>query len=116
MITELIARVFCTRDCAHLKHWSTGSYAEHQALGDFYEEVIDIVDNLVECYQGNFGRIGKVKLDSQAGEPLKCMESDAVWIAENSEAISGDVEALENILQELTGLYLRTIYKLKFLK
>jgi len=39
-----------------------------------------------------------------------------VWIASNTDKISGEVEALENILQEITALYLKTIYKLKFLK
>lgn len=116
MIEELIARVFCTRDCAHLDHWSTDSYAKHVALGDFYEEVIDIIDDFIECYQGNFGLVGTVKLTNKSNDALKCLESDAVWIAKNSDEITGDVEALENILQELTALYLKTIYKLKFLK
>ena len=116
MIEQLISKVFASRNCAHLKHWSTKSYAEHMALGDFYDEVIEITDNLIECYQGNFGLVGDVKLESAKGDILKCLESDAVWIAENCEKITGDVEALENIIQDLTALYLKTIYKLKFLK
>ena len=45
MIEELIAKVFEARNAAHLEHWRTKSYAEHQALGDFYDGIIDIVDN-----------------------------------------------------------------------
>lgn len=116
MVEELISRVFATRNCAHLSHWSTKSYAEHQALGEFYDGVIDIVDNFVECYQGNFGLVGKVKLSADTGDVLKCLKDDAVWIDKNSSKITDEVEALENILQELTALYLKTIYKLQFLK
>ena len=54
MIEELITKIFCTRNCAHQQHWLTGSYAEHSALGDFYTDVIDLLDNFVEVHQGNF--------------------------------------------------------------
>ena len=115
MIEQLIARAFASRNCAHLTHWKTRSLAEHLATGEFYDEVIDIVDNLVECYQGNFGLIKDVPLSNHQGDILTCLEADAIWIAENEDEITGEVDALENILQELLGLYLKTIYKLKFL-
>ena len=115
MIEQLIARAFASRNCAHLTHWKTRSLAEHLATGEFYDEVIDIVDNLVECYQGNFGLIKEVPLSNHQGDILTCLEADAIWIAENEDEITGEVDALENILQELLGLYLKTIYKLKFL-
>ena len=62
MIEELISKVFCTRNCAHLAHWKSDSYAEHTALGEFYDSVIDIIDNFVEVYQGNYTKIKTVKL------------------------------------------------------
>lgn len=52
MIEQLVSRVFSTRNAAHLRHWSTQSYAEHVALGDFYDGVIDALDALVEARQG----------------------------------------------------------------
>ena len=115
MIEQLIARAFASRNCAHLTHWKTRSLAEHLATGEFYDEVIDIIDNLVECYQGNFGLIKDVQLSVHKGDILTCLEADAIWIDENEDAICGEVDALENILQELQALYLKTIYKLKFL-
>ena len=51
MIEELISKVFCTRNCAHLAHWASDSYAEHEALGSFYGDIIDILDNFVEVYR-----------------------------------------------------------------
>lgn len=107
MVEQLIAKVFSTR---------TKSYAEHVALGDFYDSVVDLIDSLVECYQGNFGIIGDVKPKDANGDFLKCLEEDVVWIAENRDGIAGEVDALENIVDEITSLYLKTIYKLKNLK
>jgi len=116
LIEELISRIFCCRNLAHIEHWTTDSYAQHVAFGDFYESVIEITDDLVEAYQGNFGRIGKVAHKEYAKEALLCLEATAVWLVENREEISKGVAALDNIVDELVGLHLSTIYKLKFLK
>ena len=117
MIEELIMRVFCARDVTHLAHWRTKSYAEHVALGEFYGGVIDILDRLVESHQGAFGVIGETDYKRpEKKAPLAYLKSEVAWIAKNREKISQDVSSLENIVDELTGLFLRTIYKLENLK
>lgn len=115
MIEELVAKVFASRNNTHLAHWRTKSYAEHVALGDFYEDVIEIVDNLVECYQGNFGLIKEVPDVKQThnDDPVKILSDDVAWIAKNRNKIAKNVSSLENIVDELTGLYLKTLYKLE---
>lgn len=115
MIEQLIAKVFEARNAAHLEHWRTKSYAKHQALGGFYEGVIDIVDSLVECYQGNFGIIGKVPDVKQTHNEdcAACLNEQVAWIAKNRSKIAQEVDSLENIVDELTSLYLKTIYKLE---
>ena len=62
MIEELVGKVFCARNLTHLQHWKTKSYAEHQAFGDFYEGIIELIDKLVETYQGAFDIIGDVEV------------------------------------------------------
>lgn len=116
MITELISRVFAARNAAHLAHWSTKSYAQHVATGAFYDSVVDKLDGLVEAYQGNFGLVGKVKPTVAEGEILEVLKADVVWIAEHREHIASGIEALENIVDDITALYLQTIYKLENLK
>ena len=37
---------------AHLKVTGEGSYAAHKAMGEFYEEIGDLADGLIEGYQG----------------------------------------------------------------
>ena len=116
MIEELISRVFCTRNCAHIAHWKSDSYAEHTALGEFYDDIIDIIDNFVEVYQGNYTKVKTVKLQNDCGDIVDVLKDDVVWIHKNYENLCHSVTPLKNILDELLGHYLRTIYKLRFLK
>lgn len=120
MIEQLIARVFYARNVAHFEHWratGTGSYAKHQALGSFYEEVIEAIDDLVEAYQGAFELIGSIPApETPNGDVLKLLESDAAWIEENHESICQGNRAVANLIDSLTGVYLSTIYKLRNLK
>lgn len=114
MIEELIAKVFCARNETHLAHWRTKSFAQHMALGDFYDGVIDLLDTLVEAYQGNFGIIGKVKYETEEYDDcVKCLTEQVTWIANHRSQIAQEVDALENIVDEITGLYLKTLYKLE---
>ena len=116
MIEELVARVFATRNAVHTGHWKTKSYAEHMALGDFYDALVDKIDDVVEMYQGAFDKIGAVETEPVVGKDLiKHLQTEARWINDNRESISGDICALENQLDELAGLYLSTLYKLRFL-
>lgn len=38
-------------------HWQSFGYAEHTALGSYYDTMSDLVDGFVESYQGKFGRV-----------------------------------------------------------
>jgi hypothetical protein len=38
-------------------HWQTKSFAEHQAFGQAYDSLDDLIDGMVEVYQGKHGRI-----------------------------------------------------------
>lgn len=116
MIEGLIATTFAARNQAHIEHWNSTSYAEHLALGDFYDEIIDLVDAFVECYQGKFGLVGKVKLVPSTQPILDMLKEDSEWIEDNREGITKGINALGNLLDNITELYLRTIYKLENLK
>ena len=42
---------------AHIHHWNTDSYAEHQALGAFYDKLSDLTDSFVEAVLTEKGKI-----------------------------------------------------------
>lgn len=117
MIEELIGRVFATRNAVHLAHWRTDSYAQHQALGAFYDDLVDKIDRIVEMHQGAFDLIDKVPtMQASPNNILNHLNTEAEWIETNSEELSGGIKAIENALQELSGSYYTTIYKLTHLQ
>ena len=121
MIEELISRTFALRNAAQLAHWRAkgpGSYAKHETLGALYDGVISKLDDIIEAYQGMTGKpVGVVKLTAQDTQRdcLAMIEADCAWITENREEIAEDNPAIENMLDDLCALYLKTTYKLKFL-
>ena len=120
MVEELVAKVFCVRDCAHYAHWATTSGYHHGVLGEFYDEVVGFADRIMEAYIGNFDEVPTIKTIGQDLKDdravLKCLETDVAWIAKNRDSISAEIEAIEAIVDELVELYLDTIFKLKRLK
>lgn len=55
---QMISTLLASRTQAHIFHWQTqgvGSEAAHEALGEYYEGIGDIVDSLVESFQGRYG-------------------------------------------------------------
>lgn len=114
---ELVSRVFATRNALHLKHWATTSYAAHVALGDLYNALVDKLDDAVEMYQGATDEIvSKAKPRDVGGDLLEHLRDEAEWIEANLDEISGGVKAVENVLQDLSGVYFKTIYKLSRFK
>lgn len=120
MIEQLIARVFHTRNVAHWSHWraqGNGSFAKHDALGEFYPDLIEALDTLVEAFMGAYDLIGTIPApDSKGSDILALLQDDAKWIEEHHEEICGGNRAIANLIDTLTGTYLSTIYKLRNLK
>lgn len=117
MIEQLISRVFYARNLAHWSHWRTKSYSQHMALGAFYDDVIEAVDAVVEAHQALHGIVGDVPAPSAKGsEILPVLRSDAEWIEQNHEKICEGNRGIGNLIDGVTDVYLRTIYKLENLK
>ncbi len=114
MVEQLIEHGFKARNAAHLKHWKTNSYAMHKALGSFYEDLIELLDKYVEAYQGTFGIIGDVPGDVE--NVTKLIRDDIVWLNDNRSKVAKNIPALENILDEITALHMKTLYKLENLR
>jgi len=57
---ELASILMHSRNQAHIFHLGVngpGAFSAHKALQEYYEEIIDLVDGLVESYQGKNGLI-----------------------------------------------------------
>jgi hypothetical protein len=122
MIGQFIAVLFLARDIAHREHLRVsgrGSYAKHQALGAFYEEVINLADSLAEAYQGRHGIIKNIAfLDNEfPGEIVTSLKNQLKYLEANRyKAVQREETALNNIIDEIVVLYLSTLYKLENLE
>jgi len=108
MIEEVMTQVFDDADQAHKDHLLTDSYAEHVALGDFYEAAREQVDVLIEAM---------IALDMPAPEAgpnsLARLEESYAALMQRRDDFCQGVATLENHYDELCAVYLRAIYKLK---
>jgi len=109
---ELVARCFAARTAAHFAHLKCRKYACHIALGEFYDALVDVVDAFAECYQGVFGVIPSypdVGVPSGELTPIKELRE---WLVDHRSAASRGQRELENLIDEITAVCDRTIYKI----
>ena len=115
---DFIGMLFLARDVAHSVHLNTRSYAKHVALNTFYDEIVDFADKFAEAYQGKYGLIGPISLMNarKTANILDFLQDQVEEIEKCRYEVCDKTEtALQNIIDEIVGLYLSTIYKLKFL-
>ena len=54
---KLLSYLMHSRTQTHVFHLQTKSYAEHMALGAYYEGIVNLIDGLAETFQGKNGII-----------------------------------------------------------
>ena len=117
--TEMISILLHSKNQIHVFHLQTESYAEHKALGNYYEGIVDLIDGIVESYQGKHGIIkgyssGKIE-DYKSGEQvISYLEKIDLVIEKNRKSIKESY--IQNQIDEVQTLLYSTLYKMKFLK
>ena len=116
---EMISLLLHSRTQAHVLHLQTESYPEHMALNGYYDGIGDIIDGLVESYQGKYGIIKGYK--SYDLVEYKSTDATVKYLKE----ICSKVEKLrdcckdsyiQNQIDTACELINSTLYKLRFLK
>lgn len=115
-ISDLAILLLEARNTTHILHLKTRSYAQHMALNDFYDGVVDLFDKIVETYQGKYGIVsgyGKsIRIDENAN-PVKYLES----VLSELESLRKDFKDgwLQQLIDDTIELTTSTLYKLRFL-
>jgi len=115
---DFIGTLFLARDVAHSSHLNTRSFAKHSALNTFYDEIIDLADKFAEAYQSKYGLIGPISLMSakKTNNIVEFLEGQVDELMEmRYKVVDKECTPLQNIIDEIFGLYYSTLYKLKFL-
>lgn len=95
----------------HVAHFMTKSYAQHMALGDFYDSLQDLVDKFAEVYIGTgkpYRPVLQVDPTFDVIKSIRGLIEDA-----NKVRVMLNESALENIVDEIKALAFQTLYKLE---
>lgn len=115
---DFVGTLFLARDVAHSVHLNTRSFSKHMALNEFYDNIVDLTDKFAEAFQGRHGLIGAVTLMSakKTGNIIEFLEDSMKEIEDCRYEVCEKTDTpLQNIIDEIVGQYLSTLYKLKFL-
>lgn len=102
----------------HELHWQTKSFAEHEAIGDLYEFVFKVKDEIVEKIMGYSGtRTKAMPIDpiknytpDYTRQVVKSLCDFAYQLEEFGE--KNNMCDIENIAQSLSGEGAKTLYRL----
>lgn len=99
------------------KHLQTGKYSKHMALDEFYKDMPEAVDDLIEAYQGhNSVKVEDYKniIDAREYDALGYLEALHDMIHESKYLLEGS--ELLSLLDECLSIIDSTMYKLRELK
>jgi DUF1680 family protein len=102
----------------HSVHLNTRSYSKHKALNIFYERIVGAADDFAEAYQGRHGLIGPITLHSakKTSNIIEFLEDSLAEIeAARYEVCDKTDSSLQQLIDNIIEIYLRTLYKLRFL-
>ena len=111
MITtgKLLGILFQSRDKMHIAHLQTTSFAEHKALGGYYDGILDLTDKFAEVSFGRNKRTPIVIPESSIQDSVVHLKEMQKIIDEERENYSSE---LQNILDEMLALINKTLYLL----
>lgn len=119
-IADLVFELLHSSTKTHIAHLVTTSYAAHKAMNSFYDDVIDLADDVAEQYQGAVEKILSYP-ESMELPPLKTTEQVISYLRTLHSRIT-DIQKecsyseISNTLDEVKSLINSTKYKLLFLK
>lgn len=107
---ELITELYCVSNSAHVSHINTRSFAQHKALGEFYDFANDFKDRIIEYMVGQ-GYVNQVVLNPiDTNEDIMDEATEAMDMINDFASKSGD-ETLKNMAADFE----ESVGKLKYL-
>jgi len=115
---QLMGLLFLGRNVAHSVHLNTRSYSKHVALNIFYERIIGAADDFAEAYQGRHGLIGPIAIPAakKTTNIIEFLQGQLDEIEKGRYEICDESDStLQQLIDNIVEIYLRTLYKLRFL-
>ena len=103
-----VGTMFHSATITHLQHLATKSYAQHQALGAYYDAIPDLVDAYAEAYQGRYGIITGYDVEFHKNrDPRAYVKGLLTFLDEIKPALPKDsdlVNLFDAVVEEVTSL------------
>ena len=116
---EMISKLRFSVEQTQVYHWQSQSYSEHIALNEYYDGIPDIVDGIVESYQGKYGiqkgyKLFEVRDYSTPEEVINFLKK----LDEDVEMLRQSIKEtyIQNQIDNVLQLIETTVYKLENLK
>lgn len=121
-LKEMVSKLFHSETQVHMFHLQTksqSSFAEHMALGGYYDEIGDKLDSLIESYQGKYDIVKGYK--SYPFDDYKNVEQLISYFKELVDMVTTNRKSikesyLQNQIDGIEELIYSTLYKLRNLK
>lgn len=113
-IEQFLGTLFQYRDKIHLAHLHTTSYAQHVALNDAYEGLLDEIDTLVETAQTESLLNLIIPQSSTQDSNESVVQELLTYVKSNRNIFPYSYQ--QQVIDNIEELLSRTIYKLRFLK
>lgn len=109
-----VATMLHSATVTHLQHLATKSFAQHMALGEYYEAIPDLVDKYAEAYQGRYGLIAGYETTSfhYSKEPKMYVGKILDFLDEIKNVLPKDTD-LVNLFDAVTESVTSLKYKLE---
>lgn len=109
---EFIGKLLYSRNVMHIAHWRTKGYAEHKALQEYYEGILDLADELAETLMGTTGTTLSPKIPAAEYMPAASHLSQMKSYIDATRAGVSSESHIQNIIDEITSLVSKTLYLL----
>lgn len=99
----------------HKQHLMTGKYSNHKALNEFYDEMPELVDALIEHWQGTHGKVENYKntIEAEGKDPVKYLTELLEFVKAGQKEFFSDDSALSSDVDSICGQIASTLYQLK---
>lgn len=115
---DILRDLFHFREQTHIWHLQCTNHATHIALGDFYEELDNQIDALIEglMAQGMLLDAGKIEIPMFANFDIELVKAAFKEFLSYIELLHQQFElsAIQNILDDMSTLGNQTLYLLRF--
>ena len=111
-----VSVLFHSATNTHFMHLQTKSFAQHMALGEYYDAIVELADKWAEAFQGCYDIITNYPKDFHlATDPVKYLMQIKDFVDDIRKDLPSESQ-LQNIVDEIADQIDSTLYKLRFLK